>query len=542
MLGKETGVSREVSTRETKGSTRGTTSKKKESLSARREVGVRHSSEEAPVMGVERRLGSCANAIEAERERNAGLKRKITFTSGLTLNEAKEIMEYEWETRQKQTWEATQGTKPMTKVRKLQRLLYRQAKRNPKWRAWTLYGDLCSREILEDALKKVIANKGGSGVDGMRVEELRDDKENKELWLKELEADLRNKTYQPQPILRVMIPKPDGKKRPLGIPTVRDRVVQTAVVTLLGPIFEADFHENSFAYRPKRRAQQAIDVLAKGLLSGRSEVVDADLSSYFDTIPHTELLRLVKKRVSDGSILRLIKGWLQASIVEENPKTGAKKTTKNRCGTPQGGVVSPLLANLYLSGLDKAVNGGKKMKAIMVRFADDLVILCRKGQGPQMYEALKRWLEKHKLKLNEEKTRVVDFHQESFEFLGFRLSRRRSRKGTHYSHVEPSPKSCNKLREAIRKETSRSTLWKEPEEVFGKVNRRVQGWSQYFHHGHSGKVFGRMKYDLESRMRRWLWNKYRSTRGWHRECNTYENLYEQHKLIKLPLYAAWKHS
>jgi RNA-directed DNA polymerase len=217
---------------------------------ARAGVGVLHSSEEAPVMGVERRRGSCADACEAERERGDGSPELTTPT--------------------------VPGT--VTGVRKLQRTLYRQAKSKPKWKAWSLYGDVCRREVLEAAFWQVAANGGAPGVDGVRVKDLAGDAGHCELWLTKLEGELRGKIYRASPVRRVYIPKADGKKRPLGIPTVRDRVVQTAVVLLLLPIFEADFHENSFAYRPKRRAQQAIDAIKVALLSGRREVVDADLS------------------------------------------------------------------------------------------------------------------------------------------------------------------------------------------------------------------------------------------------------------------------
>jgi len=220
-----------------------------------------------------------------------------------------------------------------TGVRKLQRTLYRQAKSKPKWKAWSLYGEVCRREVLEAALWQVIAN-GEPRVDRVDVQWLKEDDGQREQWLTRLEENLRARAYKPSPVRRVYIPKADGKQRPLGIPTVRDRVVQTAVVILLLPIFEADFHENSYAYRPKRRAQQAIDAIKEALLSGRREVVDADLSGYFDSIPHAELLRLVKGRVSDGSILKLIKGWLAgAHRGGRNPKRGTKRNVKN-AGNP----------------------------------------------------------------------------------------------------------------------------------------------------------------------------------------------------------------
>jgi RNA-directed DNA polymerase len=324
ILGRAVGVTQETCERRGEDPRTGqTTPELGKVASTRAGVRVLHSSEETSVMGVERRRGSCAEESEVGRERGDGPRGLRTPTEP----------------------ETEQG------VGKLQRTLYRQAKKNPKWRAWSLYGDVCRREVLEAALEQVMENRGAPGVDGERWEPLKADRDLRERWLAELEGELRRKEYRASPVRRVYILKENGKKRPLGIPTIRDRVVQTAVVLLLEPVFEADFHENSFAYRPKRRAQQAVEVIRKALLRGRREVVDADLSGYFDTIPHAGLMRLVKGRVSDGSILKLIKGWLRAPVVEEDPESGRTQVTKNRCGTPQGGVISPLLANLYLDGL-----------------------------------------------------------------------------------------------------------------------------------------------------------------------------------------------
>lgn len=512
MLGRVTGKTREVCLHGTQVPTDGTTPTTEKAVSVQAEVRVPHSSLEATEIGVERRGGSCAEESEAKRERGDG-------PQGITT-----------------------PTKPETAtgVRKLQRTLYRQAKSKPKWKAWSLYADVCRMDILEVALQQVIENKGAPGVDGERWEPLKEDRELRERWLGQLQEELKRKTYRPSPVRRVYILKDNGKRRPLGIPTIRDRVVQTAVVLLLLPIFEADFHEHSFAYRPKRRAQQAVATIQKALITGRREVVDADLSGYFDAIPHRELMRLVKGRVSDGSILKLIKGWLRAPVVEEDPESGVKRMEKNRCGTPQGGVISPLLANLYLDGLDKAVNGGKQLKAVMVRFADDFVVLCRKGQGPEMHRRLKKWLEGRKLKLNEEKTRIVDFERESFDFLGFRLSWRKGRSGKGYPHCEPSPKSCGKLRVAVREETERSTYWKEPEKVVARINQRVRGWIGYFHYGNSPAMFGKLQRGVRNRFRQWLWKKHGKSRAQYGPQYADEQLHEHYGLMRFPLNAPWK--
>lgn len=513
MLGREARITQETCARGENAPTSGTTSAKREAGSARAGVRVPHSSLEAPENGVERRRGSCAEESKAERERGDGPK-------GITTPTVPETA---------------------TGVRKLQRTLYRQAKSKPKWKAWSLYADVSRRDVLEAALEEVIANGGAPGVDGQRVESLKERKEGNELrerWLAGLQTELRAKTYRPSPVRRVWIPKANGKERPLGIPTVRDRVVQTAVVLLLLPVFEADFHEKSYAYRPRKRAQQAIDAIKEALLSGRREVVDADLSGYFDTIPHSELMRLVKGRVSDGSVLRLIKGWLRAPIVEEDPK-GGRRMRANRCGTPQGGVISPLLANLYLDGLDKAVNTGREMQAVMVRYADDFVVLCRAGRGSEVYRRLKLWLERRKLKLNEEKTRVVNFEEDGLEFLGFRLSWRKGSSGRNYPHCEPSAKSAHKLREAVREETARDTLWKEPEEVIRRINQRMRGWAGYFHYGNSTRVMAKLQWYVEARVGRWLWKKHAKVRARYAPEHTREQLRERHGLYRMPHHAAY---
>lgn len=298
------------------------------------------------------------------------------------------------------------------KVRKLQRTLYRKAKEDKRWRAWSLYADLCRRDVLETALGSVLRNAGAPGVDGMTTEAV---KANAAAFLDEVQRQLREKRYRPLPVLRVWIPKADGKQRPLGIPTVTDRVVQAALRVLLEPVFEADFHDASYGYRPKRDAHQAIDAITLALMQGKTEVIDADLSGYFDTIDHAQLLRLVARRVSDGSILRLIKLFLKAPIVERD-QDGRSQVTPNERGTPQGGVISPLLANVYLNGLDHAVNDNPELEAKLVRYADDFVLLTRPGQAAGLHERLKVYLERKGLKLNAAKTRLLDARQESLQF------------------------------------------------------------------------------------------------------------------------------
>jgi RNA-directed DNA polymerase len=428
------------------------------------------------------------------------------------------------------------------KVQKLQRALYGKAKAEPKYRFYSLYGELLRPDVLETAMRAVAGNNGAAGVDGQTCQVYLKSDEDWNQWRDQLLEELRTKNYRPSPVRRVYIPKGDGKMRPLGIPTVKDRVVQAAVTLLLLPLLEADSHPNSFAYRPKRRAHGAMDAIKKAMLQGRTEVIDADLSGYFDSIPHRKLLRVVSRRVSDGAILKLIRGWLRAPVVEKDPKTGTIHTQRNDRGTPQGGVISPVLANAYLNRLDWEVNERCAARPVMVRYADDFVILARPGQGAGLMKRLKSWLDRRGLTLNETKTRLVDIRREGIKFLGFALSWRPGRtSGRHYPHVEPHPKSLKKLRDTLREKLNRTTLWRTEEEVIPEINRQLKGWSGYFHYGNSTRVFGQVQQYVEQRVSRWLWRKHGCTRGlW--TYTTPQNLYGTLRLYRLPTTAAYRHT
>ena len=318
---------------------------------------------------------------------------------------------------------------------------------------------------------------------------------------------------------------------------MKDRVVQTALVLLLQPIFEADFNENSFGYRPGRSAHQAVDAIKKALLQGKHEVIDADLSAYFDTIPHAGLLRLVAGRVSDGAILGLIKRFLRAPIVEE--KDGKRTVKPNRSGVPQGGSLSPLLANLYLNGLDHGVNNQRSLGATLVRYADDMVLLCFPRRGAEMRQRLKCYLERRGLQLNEAKTRMLDANRESFRFLGFEIGMKVSpNTGGSFPHVEPSRKAQQKLRDAVRDETARHQTWRSCTETVTRINRIVHGWSNYFHYGNCSNVFRRIQRWVQQRFRIWLWKKYDKTLGRY-TFFTDDRMHGQYQLWKMPTTVAW---
>jgi group II intron reverse transcriptase/maturase len=414
----------------------------------------------------------------------------------------------------------------------LQITLYRKAKSSPGYRFWSLYGEVQRADVLETAWRRVKANGGVAGVDGEEIADIAAEKEKEAAWLEALREELRGKTYRPAPVLRAEIAKAGGGVRKLGIPTVKDRVVQMAVYLVLMPIFEADFHPSSFGYRPGRGAHEAVEAIRQGLRSGRTEVVDADLAQYFDTIPHGKLMRLVARRVSDGTILKLIKAWLRAPIVEEE-EGGGRRMKANPCGTPQGGVISPLLANIYLHPLDEEVNEQCRQKPWMIRFADDLVILCGSGQGVGMKERLARWLQSRGLALNEKKTQVVQSRESGFAFLGFSFRWQQSRKKTAYVHIEPSPEAEQALRDRVRELTSSRSVWRATEEVVREINQVTRGWGNYFALAQYHRSFGQLNTFVAHRLRQWLWRKHGNP------CGKYERwpnreLFTQCGLYQMP--------
>jgi len=402
---------------------------------------------------------------------------------------------------------------PKFKVGELQETLHAKAKSAPRYRFYALYDKVYRMDVLWHAYQCCRANEGKAGVDGQTFEDIETYGEWK--WLGELAEELRKKTYRPQAVRRAYIPKADGKQRPLGIPTVKDRVVQMAVLVVLEPIFEADLQPEQYAYRSGRGALDAIQQVQALMKAGHTEVVDADLSGYFDSIPHEELMKAVARRVSDRSLLALIKAWLEMPVEECNERGRKQRTTRNKDegkGTPQGAPLSPLLANLYMRRFIlgwKVLGHEARLDAHIVNYADDFVICCRRSAAAAMTH-MRSMMSKLRLLVNETKTRLCRGPDEPFNFLGYTIGRMYSPKtGGSYLGVRPSDKSLQGLYLKIREQTDRRWLWLETEEMAGRLNSLLRGWANYFRLGTVTKAYRKVTAHACHRLRQWLVRKHK---------------------------------
>ncbi|HEY2856983.1 MAG TPA: group II intron reverse transcriptase/maturase [Terracidiphilus sp.] len=395
----------------------------------------------------------------------------------------------------------------------MQKALHAKAKEASGCRFYALYDKVYRKDTLAFAYQCCQDNGGGAGVDGQTFEDI--ERYGVERWLDELARELRSRTYRPLPVRRVYIPKPDGKQRPLGIPTIRDRVVQTAAVLILEPIFEADLQPEQYAYRPDRSALDAVRTVHKLINSGHREIVDADLSSYFDTIPHAELLKSVARRVVDGAMLHLIKMWLEAPVEETDEHGHKHRSTRNRDqgrGTPQGSPISPLLSNIYMRRFVlgwKRLGHEQRLQARIVNYADDLVICCR-GGAREALAAMQVMMTRLKLTVNEAKTRVCKLPQEKFDFLGYTFGRCYSpQTGRPYLGTTPSKRRVRRLCEAISEATRRSQTQQQAEVLVKKLNREIIGWANYFCLGPVSKAYRAVEQHTHRRLRQWLCAKHK---------------------------------
>jgi len=391
-----------------------------------------------------------------------------------------------------------------------------KAKSEPAFRFYLLYDKVYRADILEHAYRLRHSVGGAAGVDGVTFEDI--EAAGVEAWLRSLETELREGSYKPQAVRRVMIPKANGGERPLGIPTVRDRVAQTAAMLVLEPIFEADFEANAYGYRPGRSAQDAVQDVLTSLQQGQSHVVDADLSKYFDTIPHRELMQSVARRISDRKMLHLIKMWLKAPVEETDERGRTARRRAGNEGTPQGGVISPLLANIYIHRLLRAwikFDLERLLGSRIINYADDLVIVCRNATAAEGAHRWLRWIvEKLGLRLNEAKTCVRNARTETFDFLGYTFGPvGRSRTGMKYLTVAPSKKVVDRIKARVKRVLSPANQEPLPE-VLGRINRALTGWANYFRLGSVQKAYRAVDKYLYERLRRFLRRRHKvPTRG-----------------------------
>ena len=422
------------------------------------------------------------------------------------------------------------------KIQKLQEALHAKAKASPGYRFYLLYDKVYRADILRFAWERCRDNGGVSGVDGQTFKDIA--AYGVDRWLDELTQALRTKTYRPEALRRGWSPKPDGSKRPLGIPTIRDRVVQTALLLVLDPIFEADLQPEQYAYRPGRGALDAVQRVVKLLHAGHREVVDADLSGYFDSIPHAELMKSVARRISDRHVLHLIKMWIQAAVEEEDERGRKRRTTVNKDtgrGTSQGSPISPLLSNIYMRRFVlgwKTLGYERKFMACIVNYADDFVICCR-GTAQQAMAAMRDMMTRLKLAVNESKTRICKLPEEPFNFLGYTIGLCYSgKRQCLYLGTRPARKAIAKLCAALHERTRRCWIDVETKQMVYQLNSRLSGWANYFRLGSVSKAYRIVDAYVRDRMRQWLrWKHKLPRRDYTRFTKQY--LYEELGLIEL---------
>jgi len=397
-------------------------------------------------------------------------------------------------------------------IQKLQAALHAKAKAEPGYRFYQLYDKVYRPDVLAHAYACCRANRGAAGVDGQRFEDIEAYGESR--WLEELAETLRKKSYRPQAVKRVYIPKADGKLRPLSIPTIRDRTVMLALMLVLSPIFEADLPDGQHGYRPERSGLTAVRHVHSLLSKGHTEVVDADFADYFGSIPHAEILQSVARRVVDRHILHLLKMWLVAPVEEDDGRGGIKRTTQSKDrgrGIPQGSPISVLLSNLYMRRLLlgwERMGFARRFGGVIVNYADDLVICCRTG-GNEALRALRQIAEKLKLTINEAKTHICRLPQQRFSFLGYSFERCYSTKtGKVYIGTRPSRKSIRRLCDAITAQTDRKLTGLQADEIVRNLNRKLTGWANYFCLGPVSKAYRAVDKHAANRLRWWLCGKH----------------------------------